>query len=117
MEYTVLLDKNTNFREVESEEQTKFVVSVIEALEVPFDWNSNEPFSLFDKIRLRKALAQYHISVIDDMEGGLKIFLEKDKIAEWKKPLFMLKEDPSQINPKNKLYVEMKCSFSSIFDE
>lgn len=117
MEYVVLLDKSTNIREVEAEEQTRFVISIVEALEVPFEWDSNESFTILDKLRLRKALAQYNVSVIDDMEGGIKIFLEREQIAEWKKPLYILKEDPSQVDPKKRLYIEMKCSFSSIFEE
>lgn len=117
MEYTILLDKSAVVREVEAEEQTRFVISIVEALEVPFEWNSNEPFSMLDKIRLRKVLGQYNVSVINDMEGGVKIFLEREKIAEWKKATYVLKEDLSQIDPKKKLYIEMKCSFSSIYED
>jgi len=116
MEYTILLDKNAKIREIEAEEQTRFVVSIIEALEIPFEWDSNQTFTILDKVRLRKLLNQYNISVIDDMEGGLKIFLERELIAEWKKPFYVLREDPSQIDPKKKLYIEMKCSFSSMFE-
>jgi hypothetical protein len=116
VEYKILLDKNANLREVEAEEQTKFVISVIEALEVPFEWNSNESFSLLDKIRLRKILGQYNIAVIDDMNGGVKIFLERDKIAEFYKPAYILKEDYAEIDPRKKLYIEARCSFDSIFD-
>lgn len=117
MEYTILLDSNTAFREVEAEEQTRFVVSIIEALEIPFEWDSNKTFTAFDKIRLRKVLSQYNVSVIDNMEGGVKIFLERDIIAEWKKATYILKEDLSQIDPRKKLYIEMKCSFSSIYEK
>lgn len=116
MEYTILLDKSAVVREIEAEEQTRFVISIVEALEVPFEWNSNEAFSIFDKVRLRKVLGQYNVAVIDDMEGGVKVFLEREKIAEWKKPTYVLKEDPSQIDPKKKLYIEMKCSFSSRYE-
>lgn len=116
MEYTILLDSSAVVRDIEAEEQTRFVISIVEALEVPFEWNSNEPFSIFDKIRLRKVLGQYNVSVIDDMEGGVKIFLEREKVAEWKKATYVLKEDLSQIDPKKKLYIEMKCKFSSIYE-
>lgn len=117
MEYTILLDKSTPLREVEAEEQTRFVISMVEALEVPFEWDANEPFSVLDKIRLRKVLSQYNVSVVDDMEGGMKIFLEREKIAEWKKAQYLLKEDSLQVDPKKRLFIEMKCSFSSIFEE
>lgn len=117
MEYKILLDKSTDFREVEAEEQTRFVISIVEALEIPFEWDSNKPFSIFEKIKLRKVLGQYNVSVIDDMEGGVKIFLERDQVAEWKKPLYTLKEDLAQIDPKKRLYLEMKCSFESIYEK
>lgn len=117
MEYTVLLDKNSNIREIETEEQTRFVLSVIEALEIPFEWDANKSFTVFDKVRLRKTLGQYNISIVDDMEGGLKIYLEHQIVADWKKPFFILKEDLTEIDPRKKLYIEMRCSFSSIFEE
>lgn len=117
MEYKVLLDKSENIREVEAEEQTRFVISIVEALEVPFEWNSNEPFTMFDKVRLRKVLGQYNVSVIDDMSGGVKVYLEREKIAEFFKPTYILKEDPSQIDPKKRLFIEMKCAFTSIYNK
>lgn len=104
-------------RAIEAEEQTRFILSMVEALEVPFEWDSNEPLSVLDKIRLRKVLGQYNVSIIDDMDGGVKIFLEREKIAEWNKAQYLLKEDPSEVDPKKRLFVEMKCSFSSIFEE
>lgn len=117
MEYKILLDKSENIRQVEAEEQTRFVVSIIEALEIPFDWNSNEPFTVLDKVRMRKLLGQYNVSVIDDMEGGVKIYLDRDPIAEWNKPFFILKEDPSQLERSKRLFIEMQCSFNSIFEQ
>lgn len=117
MQYSILLDKYANLHEVEVEEQTRFVISIIEALEIPFEWNSNEPFSILDKVRLRKILSKNNISVISSSDGEVKIYLERDQIAEWKKPLYMLKEDPSQVDPRKKLFIEMKCDFSSIFEE
>jgi hypothetical protein len=117
MKYTVLLDSSSNLREIEAEEQIKFVVSIIEALEIPFEWDSNAPFSVLDKLRLRKVLAQYNASIIDDMEGGIKIFLERDQIAQWHKSTYILKEDLSQVDPRKKLFIEMSCSFDSIFEE
>ncbi len=116
MEYIVLLDKSSILRDIEAEEQTRFVISIIETLEVPFEWNSNEAFTIFDKVRLRKVLSQYNVEVIDDMDGGVKVYLERNKIAEWKKASYVLKEDPSQIDPKKKLYIEMKCKFESIYE-
>ena len=117
MEYKILLDRTDNLRDVIVEEQTRFVLSIIEALEIPFEWDANQAFTPFDKIKLRKILGQYNVSVIDDMDGGIKIYLERDKIAEFQKPTYILKEDLTQIDPKKKLYLEMNCKLSSIFEQ
>lgn len=117
MEYTVLLDKTAAVREIEAEEQTRFIMSVVAALEVPFEWNSNEPFTIMDKVRLRKVLAQYNISVIDDMAGGIKMYLDRDQIAEFIKPTYILREDPVQIDPHKRLFIEMKYNVKSIFED
>lgn len=117
MERSILLDKSENVRSVESEEQTRFVMSIVEALEIPFEWDPEQEFTVLDKIRLRKALGQYNVVIIDDMEGGMKIYLERDLIAEWKKATYILREDLGQLDHKKRLFVEMKCAFSSIFEE
>lgn len=117
VQYTVLLDKNENVRHIESEEQFRFIMSIIEALEIPFTWDPNESFNVSDKIRLRKTLDQYNITILDDMAGEIKIFLERDCVATWHKPSFVLKEDLSQIDPKKRLYLEMRCNFNSVFED
>lgn len=117
MEYTILLDKGANTRDIETEEQTRFVMSVIEALEIPFEWNSNEPLSTLDKIRLRKILGQYNVSIVDDMAGNVKIYLERDKIAEFHKPRYLLREDMGQTDHRKRLFIEMKYTCESIFDD
>lgn len=113
MEYIVLLASNAHLPTVEAEEQTRFILSVVEALEIPFEWDSNEQMTVLDKIRLRKFLKQYNISILDDLDGGVKIYSGNEKIAEWKKAAYKLKEDLQQIDPKKKLYIEMKCKFES----
>lgn len=117
MEYTVLLNTTDNRREIESEEQTRFIISIVEALDIPFEWDSNEKFGVLDRIRLRKALAQYNVSVTDDLDGGVKIYLDREKIAEWYPVTWCLKEDLTQIDRKKRLFIEMKCRFSSMFEQ
>jgi len=117
MEYKVLLDKKSNFREAGTEEQSQFILSIIEALDIPFEWDSSTTFTIMDKLRLKKLCNQYNISIIDDTDGNAKIYLEGQVIAEWHKPSFILREDLGQIDPKKRLYIEMKCSFSSMFEE
>jgi hypothetical protein len=117
MQYSILLDRNENTREVEIQEQARFVKSILEALQIPIEWNPEEPFSVESKIRFRKELDQFKINIIDDSNGGIKIYVETDLIAEWHKPLFKLKKDSSQIDPRKQIYLEMNVRFSSLFEE
>lgn len=113
MEYTVLLESSANLPSIEAEEQTRFILSVVEALEIPFDWDANQEMTVLERVRLRKLLNQYNISVIDDLDGGVKIYLSREIIAEWKKASYILKEDLQQLDRRKRLYIEMKCSFES----
>lgn len=117
MQYSILLDRNENTKEVEIQEQSRFVKSILEALQVPIEWDPEEPFSVETKRKFIKDLDNYKINIIDDMNGGMKIYVESDVIAEWKKPLFKLKQDKSQIDPKKQLYISMEVDFWSLFDE
>ena len=119
MKYTVLLNVDENKKQVETEEQFKFVKSIMEALEIPINWNFEEPssFSIEDKKKFRNTLEQFGIQVIDDRDGIVTIYHEKEKIAEWSKCQYKLKRDYSQINPMKRLYVEMSVNFWSIFEQ
>ena len=112
MEYNLLLDRNENVRKVEAEEQSRFILSVIEALGIPFEYDTDAEFTPLDKIRLKKALAEFNIAIIDDMAGSVKIYLERELIAEWEKASYLLREDPSALDRRQRLYIEMRCSWN-----
>jgi hypothetical protein len=116
MRYTILLDKNEDTKEVEAQEQARFVKTIIEALEVPIDWEPDEPFTIENKLKWRKDLATYNINVISDIDGGLKIYVNSDLIAEWYKCKYKFKKDSSNIDPNKRLYLEMLIDFWSIFE-
>jgi hypothetical protein len=116
MRYTILLDRNEKTKDIEAQEQSRFVKTVLEALEVPIDWNPDEPLTVQSKIELRKSFNTHKINVIDDMDGGLKVFHNNDLIGEWYKCSYKLKEDISQIDPKKRLYLEMNIHFWMIFE-
>jgi hypothetical protein len=118
MQYSILFDRNENIKEIEIKEQNRFVKSILEAIEVPLDeWNPDEPLSIDGKIKLRTNLAQYSINIIDDMDGGVKIYVETDIVAEWKKAKYILKTDKSHVDPKKRLYYQMNINFWSIWEE
>jgi len=117
MKYTILLNKRDDIRKVEAEEQNRFIHSILEALEFPIDWNFDGLLSVEDRMKFRKAMDHFDIDVVNDRSGGIKIYVQKEMIAEWKKCKFTLKRDHSEINHDKKDYVEMEVNFWSIFEE
>ena len=119
MNYTVLLDSDTNVKESESEEKSKFIRSILESLNIDLTfWNSEElTLSIDNRIHMRKILSQYEIDIIEAADGELNIFFEKSKIGSWSKPTYILKRDCSNVDPKKQLYLEMCVNFTSIFDD
>ena len=117
MKYKILLNKDDKTKEIEAQEQARFIKSILEAIDIPIQWNPDEPLSINDKIKFRNSLHTYGIHIIDDMDGGLKIFAKDELVAEWTKAKYKLKEDPSNINPNKRLYLEMNIEFWSLFEE
>lgn len=117
MRYTILLDNSEKIREVETQEQARFIRSLLDALEVPIEWNPDEQLTVESKIQFKKSLNIYNINVIDDADGGLKVYVNNEMIGEWIKCKYKLKEDPSQLDSNKKLYLEMNVNFWSIFEE
>jgi|ERR1700722_13792496 len=117
MRYTILLNKDGKTKETEAQEQARFVKAVLEAHGVPIEnWNPDEPFSVDEKIKFRKSLDAFNIHVVDNQDGGLKIYANNELIGEWKKAKYKLKEDLLQVDPGKRLYYEMHVNFWSIFE-
>lgn len=117
MQYEILLSKSENTKAIEEQEQSRFIKSVLESLEVDIDYDPEEPLSGEDRQRLRSNFRQFNLGIIDDRDGGLKILLGQDLIAEWYKATYKLKQDLSEPDPHNRLYLEMSVSFWTIFEE
>jgi hypothetical protein len=119
MQGTILLDYNENTRQVEDEEKQRFLKSLLEEMGVPVQeiWADNALLSAEDKIKLRSFLNTYNVLVIDDFDGGLKIFVDNEMIGEWKKCNYVLKKDLSQLDKKKRLYLEMQVDCWTIFEQ
>ena len=118
MKGIILLNSNENTRQIEEEEKAKFVKSVLETIGIPVEglWDENGALTPQNAHQLRRTLASYNTVVIDDGDGGLKIHVDKEVVANWKKPTYILKRDPSQIDPKKKLFLEMAIDCWTIFE-
>jgi hypothetical protein len=119
MEGIILLNAQENTKQVEEEEKNRFVKNILETLGVPSIndiWGEGE-LTVDAKVKLRNLLSSFNINIIDDMDGGLKIYVDQDVVAEFKKPTYILKRDNNQIDPKKKNYLQMTISTWSAFDE
>lgn len=71
--------------------------------------------SIENRAKLRETLNNNDIYIQE--EEDLKIFIQDTLIGHWKKPLFKLKTDLSQKNPKQRLYVEIEIEHWSVFND
>lgn len=120
---TILVNRGEE-RLAEQEAQYQFSREVLESIGLPLEDCFPESYELSDftlnhKVKLREVLSKFGIIVLDDRDGGIKIYHEDDNklIAEWKKVKFELREDLSAIDPRKKLYVAMHVNCWSVFDE
>lgn len=118
MKSIILLSSNENTAAVETEEQNRFIRSILETLGLPIDelWDEAGVLSIGNKIKLRSILSAYSIQIIDTNDGEMQIYCEGTVIAKFHKPEYILKKDLKQIDPKKRLYLEMKIDNWSIFD-
>jgi hypothetical protein len=119
MQNTILLNYNEGVKQVEEEEKNKFIKNLLIQMGVPIDgiWTDDNVLSIDQKIKLRSILTTYSVQVIDDLDGSLQVYVEREKVAEWNKPIYKLKRDLSVIDRKKQLYMEMTTNSWSIFEE
>lgn len=110
-----------DLRTVETEEQYIFIFDILAQCGIPIE--ELEPCLPVDEITvsqrmaLRKLCTQYNVTISDDFDGGIKIYVNDDVIAEWKKPHIVLRTDPSAKDRTKRLYIEIHCSWWSLFEE
>lgn len=119
MEGTILLNANENTKQVEEEEKSRFVKSVLEEIGIPLEniWDDDDSLSVQGKIKLRSTLSSFGVNVIDDLDGGLKIYVDKEVVAEWSKPTYKLRRDHGEIDRSKQLYLEMNIKNWTIFED
>lgn len=122
MKQTILCNRE-DIRKVEAEEQLHFLRSILEEigltdLDEYFPENNDpELYTVEQKIKLRQLLEKFQISVIDDRDGGLKIYVEKELIADWKKCRFAFREDLAELDRSKRIYAEIYIEYWSQFEK
>jgi hypothetical protein len=121
--YTVLSSRESA-RNAEAEQQYEFTIYVLQHLGIPeeelsgcFPEEGFLGFTVDHKIKLRSVLQKFNTIILDDRDGGVKIFVESQLVAEWKKCLFKYKVDPKAINIADRIYVEIICDYNVCFEE
>lgn len=122
----VIICDREDIRTVEAEEQLSFVFSVLESIGIPEEellacTPEDDGLTVEKKILLRDLCKHFKITLLDDMDRGLKIYVEiaiedSEKtqqmlVAEWKKPWFVLKIDSSSIDRTKRYYAELHTNW------
>ena len=113
---TIVITTQSQQREAEMQQKAKWVRNILGHIGLPVEeWAEN--LSMQDLRRLRVELKSLDIDIIDDTDNGLEIYYQGNIIAEWRRPLYVLKEDRNQRNPKDRYYLEMHLRCRDAFSE
>lgn len=66
--------------------------------------------------KLKKALSDNKITVVDNNDDSIFIYIQDVLIAQWKTPLYDKREDFSQLDRKKRFYVGINLEYESVFD-
>lgn len=115
IQYTIFVDRE-DVKTVEEEERNGFVKKTLEqiGLDVSEIW-PDILLSVGEKIKLRDYLNKFDVLILDTKET-YEIYVGKELVAKWYRPLFKLKTDLSEINPSKKIFIEMTIMYESIFE-
>lgn len=114
----ILLNYTDNVRNVEMQEKLKFLLETFLHMSLPEEelekvFGGDIDLSVEQKLELKKILNKYNIRL--DYTEGLDIYLDEELIAQWHKPIYILKRDFSK-ERKKQLYLEMTIEKWSIFE-
>lgn len=117
IERSIYIDKE-DASKVEQEERNIFLRSILEEIGVPLEdvWPDIE-LTVERKIKLRNLLGKLDIEIVDDGDRGYQIWHEKNKLAEWFKPRFILRQDIEAKTFSKRFYYEMVIKTWSIYDK
>jgi hypothetical protein len=117
IERSIFLDREDT-RLIEEEEQSLFIRGILEEFGVPLEdiW-PDTLLTIEQKIKLRGLLGKLDIEIINDGDRECQIYYQNNKLAEWFKPRFILREDKGARTLNKKLYYEMVIKTWSIYDQ
>lgn len=120
MKTSIFVD-HEDIRKVEAEEQLKFTIDVLSQMGLPdlelcFPSENPQDLTVENKIFLRKLLQKFNVQIIKDGDGGIKIYVENEVVAEWKKIFVSFKEDFNTVDPKKRLFAQIDIDYWTAFE-
>lgn len=113
---TVILVNQEDASNLANEEKVKWALRVLETIGLPVEEWQIEP--TMDNLRMiRRQLKERSIDVIDDTDGGLEIYYNNTLIGEWRKPTYVLREDPKEKSIHYRYYLEMHINDKLYLDQ
>lgn len=121
---TILSDRE-DIKNIEAEEQINFVFSVLQASGVSEDkleaCLTEEILSVKNKIIFRKLCEKEQISIVDNLDGSLKIYMKAEHqdvlVAEWFQPSYTIRIDNSVIDRSKRMFVEILFRWWTVFED
>jgi len=112
----VIIVKRSEEKEVEQREKSRWIRDILKKMGIPGieDWGDN--LTMNDLRRIRKELKMLSVDIIDDSDNGIDIYWNMELIAEWKRPTYILRVDPNEIDQKYKYYLEMHLNTNDAFN-
>lgn len=118
MQGTILLNYDENLKQVEQEEQSKFIKNLVEQMGVPpIDGWDDSLLSPSIRKEIKKTLQDYNILVIDDNDGSISVYVDKELVGVWQKCTYKLKRDFSELDRKKQLFLEMEINYWTVFED
>ena len=127
MKSILLLSYDEDTKRIEEEEKSNFLRTILERCfesapavidHIRAIYDTSGPLSVTKKMELRSILTTYNIAVIDDSnsDGTLRVYLDSEEIGAFNKPIYRIKADPQQNDPRKRIYIEMELNIYSSFD-
>ena|ERR1700748_1183443 len=66
--------------------------------------------------KLKKALSDNKITIIDNIDDSLFIYIQDQLIAQWQTPRYDKREDFTQLDRNKRFYVGIHLEYESVFD-
>lgn len=122
MKTSIIVDLE-DIKKVEAEEQLVFTMDVLNQMGLPdlehcFPVDGNpENYTVDQKIGLRHLLQKFNVAIINDGDGGVKIYVENELVAEWKKIFVCLKQDYNEVDRRKRLFAQINIEYWTAFEK